>query len=447
MIPTVVLAIASALAGALVASILACIPGLHIYNVLGLLLWIVYRNTQTGSPLPPTILIPAFLAMIAAWSTANSIPSILLAAPDESALHTVLPGQKMLLEGKGREAVFLTAIGSLISAILLLLTAPLLPRILPLIHTVTRPHLHWILWCVILFLLLSEWPKSLPPALPPLKRFLFASKSTGVGLLVFLLSGFLGFILFFRSPLPVERAFQNLMPAFVGLFTLPWLILNGLAKRQNIPAQSQGAPLAALRFRSVSHGALAGICGGGFAAFFPVITGGIGGMLAGHATAMRDNQSFLVSQGASKALYYTGGTLLLCMPGLHLTRGGGAWLLRGVVEPSGLSAYSLALGGAAIGIATSLLLLDPLAKWVLKLATRTGFQCLSCIAATLAIALVAFFGGLPGLAVMAIATGMGLLTLFYGTRRMNALGIILLPMACSLSGIAPLVSRLLFASP
>jgi len=429
-------------AAAAAASLLACIPGLHVYNVLGLLLWI-YFHLGTTTSLAPELLTVTVVAMISAYAVANTIPAILLAAPDESALHTVLPGQKMLREGKGREAVMLTAHGSLAALFALLVALPILPRILPTIYAVTRHHTHWILWAVILFMLLSEWPKPIPPGTRPLARFGQANKAPAIGLLVFLLSGLLGFVLLFRSPLPHQNAFLNLMPAFIGLFTLPWLLYNACSNTPPPPQQPETTLTPPPRRPHLRQGALAGILGGGMAAFFPVITGGVGGMLAGHASALRQRDAFLVSQGAAKTIYYAGGVLLLFVPGLHLARGGGGAMLRTCVRPGSPHLYWLAGGAALLGGATALLLLRPLANRTLALAYACGYRRISACAAALTIILVTAFAGLMGIAVMLVATGIGLLPLFHGTRRMNGLGVILLPIACSMSGLAPAILRLL----
>ena len=439
---TLLIAIAVPIA-ATIATLLACIPGLHIYNVLGLLLLGYFRFATTG--IPQDVLAAIMVAMVSAYAVGNTIPAILLAAPDESALLTVLPGQKMLLAGKGREAILITALGSLAALIAIAITMPFLPSILPTVYTVTRQHTHWILWAIILFMLLSEWPKSIPPGRRSIERFLLANKAPAVGLAVFFLSGLLGCILFFRSPLSHANAFQNLMPAFVGLFTLPWLLWNICSDLQPPPQNADDAPPdEAPAIETLRQGALAGILGGGFAAFFPVITGGIGGMLAGHATALKSQHAFLVSQGASKSIYYTGGTLLLFVPGLQLTRGGAGWMLQSTVRAGSNHLYWLAGGAALAGGAIALLWMNRLAHGTLQLTQQTGYRKISIGCAILMIAIVAVFSGWAGIAVMIVATAIGLLPLLYGTRRMNGLGVILLPIACSMSGLAPTITRLLF---
>ena len=427
---------------ATLATILSCIPGLHIYNVLGALLWL-YLSLQATTGISQELLATIIVAMVSAWAIANTIPAVILAAPDESALLTVLPGQKMLLAGKGREAVMLTAMGSLAALIAIALAMPILPRILPAMYAATRHHTHWILWAIIAFMLLSEWPKAIPPGRSPLARFLLANRASAVGLVVFLLSGLLGFVLFFRSPLPYANAFQNLMPAFVGLFTLPWLLYNACSNLTPPTQDPPGAPQTDPAARHLRQGALAGILGGGFAAFFPVVTGGIGGMLAGHATALRNQEAFLVSQGASKSVYYAGGILLFFVPDLHLTRGGGAWMLQSTVRTGAPHLYWLAGAAALLGGAVALLLLSLCTTYTLRIVQKRGYRTVSIAAATAIIGIVTWFSGWMGVGVMIIAAAIGLLPLLYGTRRMNGLGVILLPIACSMSGLAPTITRLL----
>jgi len=432
---------AASLAGALCASALACVPGLHVYNLLGA---VVLLLPSISLAPPPHLLIPVAAAMVSAFAVTSTIPSILLAAPDESALFTVLPGQKMMMRGRGYDAVLITALGGA-AGLLLLVTAFAAgaPLLLPRVHAVVRPHTHWILWSVIAFMLMSEWPKPSPSGQAGWRRFFLSWRSTGMGILVFLLSGLLGFILLYRSPMEAGAAFQSLMPAFAGLFTLPWLLMNIATRVQPPPQTRHSGAGATMPAGTALHGIAAGALGGGFAAFFPVVTGGVGGMLAGHATALRDDRAFLVSQGVSKLVYYAGGLLLLFTPGLEITRGGAAALVGGLTQSDSPGAYPLALAGVAIGGAVALLLLSPLTRLTLALTARFRYRRLSAAALIMIIAIVAAITGPAGIAVMLVAAGIGSLPVLYGARRMNALGIILLPVACSMSGIGPAIAAFL----
>jgi len=419
----------SSVFGALIASMFACLPGLHVYNLLGPLLICVH-----GLSLPSDMLVPFIVGMIVGYSMLSTVPSVLLAAPDESAVFTVLPGQKYLMSGRGLEGTVITAAGGLGGLLfLVLVVGPIAPRTLPVIHAVIREHAHWMLWCVICFMLMSEWPRGRQLAEPGWKALLASWRSTGAGLLTFVLSGLLGFILFYRSPVSVEASFQNLMPAFVGLFTIPWLVLNCLSGAQ-IPAQRSSCS-SDLTSAPFLKGTLAGGLGGSFAAFVPVVTGGVGGFLAGHATALRDDRAFLVSQGASRLVYYVGGILLLFVPGLHITRGTGARTVQSVYAASSWSDYYMVLGAIAVSGAISFLLVVPLSRSTIRLIERRGYRQISTLAMAVVLLIVLGTTGFMGLLVMTVSAGIGLLPILFGSRRMNCLGIILLPAACNMSGV------------
>ena len=432
--------ILSASAGAVLSSVLACVPGLHVYNVMGLMVIGAHALAAHGNGVPVDVLVSFSAGMIVGYAMLNTVPSVLLAAPDESALFTVLPGQKYLMAGRGYEAVVIAAAGGLISLLLLVAALGVLgPRLLPAAKTVLQPHLHWILWCVIAFMLLSEWPKGGTKGQAGWRKFLDAWKSTGAGLLTFLLAGFLGFILLYHSPIAVGAAFQNLMPAFAGLFTIPSLFIN-IVSRVEIPEQHNTMSVE-LNGDTLAKGVVAGTLGGGFAAFFPVITGGVGGFLAGHATAVRDDRVFLVSQGASKLVYYVGGFLLLFVPGLEITRGGGAWLMKALYSPHSYRDHFMVLAATAFAGTVSFLLVGPLARATLFLTRTCGYRNISRAAFIMIVGFVAAITGWMGLAVMTISAGIGLLPLLLGSRRMNCLGVILLPMACNMSGVGATVAQ------
>ncbi len=441
-----------AVLGALAAAPLALLPALHIYNVAGLL---ILGTAALGPLLPPEDLAMLFLGMITSYAILNTIPSIFFSAPDESMVFIVLPGQKYLMQGRGYEAVALTGIGSLGGIAVLFMLAPVAPRLFPTLRAVLQPHLHWILWTVIAFMLLSEWPKGSDRAPAGWRRWWDGWRNLVAGLATFLLSGLLGFVLMYRSILPVYAAYQNLLPAFVGLFAVPWVLQNLLA-RVELPSQHIARDVDATP-GLIGRGVFAGALGGLFAAFFPVVTGGIGGLIAGHATAQRDERLFIISQGASKVVYYVGGFLLFFVPGLYLTRGGMAWMLSTLWRSYTPQTYYLAVAAILLTGVLSYFLLLVLARGVIRLMGKVDYRSVSMTVLVILIlvvmgipALGEYMGGrdgaavlraaLGGLAICAVSTGIGLIPVLWGARRMNCMGLLLLPIALNMSGLGATVA-------
>ena len=288
--------------------------------------------------------------------------------------------------------------------------------------------------------LLSEWPQGRTAGLSPGRRLWSGLRNVVAGLATFLFAGLLGLILFNRSPLPVAVAAQGLMPAFAGLFAVPWLALNAVSRVRLPPQRLSAGPLPAPA--ALAYGVAAGTLGGAFAAFMPVISGGIGSLLAGHALSTRSERTFLLAQGACRSVYYTGGLLLFFVPALGVARGSASSMLR-IVHTARAGDGLLALAAASIAAGLSLLLVLPATRALLRLLARHGYRRVSLAALTLLIVIVSGFGGLAGLGIMLVAAGIGLIPPLFGARRLNALGVVLLPMACAMSGLMPTVVRLL----
>jgi putative membrane protein len=437
-----------AVIGAVTASFLALIPALHIYNVASLL--ILSAGALAGL-LNSDQLAMLLMGMVVGYAMLSVIPSIFLAAPDESSVFIVLPGQKWLLERRGYEAAVLTGVGSLCGLAVLVVLSPIWGEAARVLRIIITPHLGWVLAAISVFMLMSEWPKSGDRGPTPHKaggahaagwaRLRAAWIGLGAGVLTFILSGLLGFIITYRSLVPTEIAFLNLLPAFLGLFAIPMvltnLIMGARVPQQYIAASIDVSPALVLR------GAAAGTLGGLFAAFFPIVTGGIGGFLAGHATAQRDDRSFIVSQGASKCVYYVGSFLLFYLPGLHLARGGLAAMTGTLYTPDTPQLYFTAVAAIAVAGMVSFVLLIVFARLATRLIVRVDYGTASLATLIVLIGLIFLTTGFGGLLIALPATAIGMIPTLFGSRRMNCLGVLLVPITLSMAGVGSGIARML----
>ncbi|MFN2132136.1 MAG: tripartite tricarboxylate transporter permease [Anaerolineae bacterium] len=423
-----------AVAGTCVACVAACLPGLHVYNVAALILLVMRAQTAGGMPEPWLMF---FVGMVVGYAMASGIPAILISAPDDSSAWIVSPGHSYLLQGRGYEALVLTVIGCLGGLWALIALAPLAGRVTSMLLNVLQPHLHWIVGALVMFVLLSEWPKDPEHGSAPFARLLVAWVPLVAGLATFALSGLLGLVLSYRPIVPRAMSFQGLVPAFVGLFAVPWLVQNLIAgghiPRQHIPRSVDADLSLAL------GGVAAGSMGGLVATYLPAVTGSLGGLIAGHATAQRDERAFLVAQGATKVVYYVGALLLFLAPGPPLTRGGMASMLAPVYTPRSERTYWLSIAAMAICGATASLLTLALGRSASKLVASRSLRWLSVAALVMLIGTIGGLTGERGLLVMLAASGIGLIPPSFGSRRANCLGILLLPMLLDAAGVAPAV--------
>ena len=426
--------------GTLASSVVSLMPALHIYNVAGII--IILTMGAGTSTLIPMDYVPIFMmAMIVGWAILNTIPAIFLGAPDESAIFVVLPGQKYMMQGRGYEAAALTGLGALAGIVAMCTASPLFFKTLPKLRQLTRPHNFWIMGLIIAYMLLSEWPKGSGRQKTGWGRFIDGWKNLAAGLLTFLLSGILGIIILNKPLVPIQYAFQNIMPVFVGLFAIPWVIGNIFSKTE-IPPQYI-CTSADLDPRIWSRGGFGGFLGGMIAAFLPVVTGGIGGFIAGHVTAQRDDRLFIISQGASKSVYYIGGFLMAFIPSLHRTRGGMAWMLRPFYTPHTYDDYWRIMGVIMLSGGISFFLILAYSRLMIKVINTVNYRALSAVMFFLLLAVTYALAGPMGLALTTVATAIGLIPVYFHSRRMNCMGVLLLPITLNMGGLGPGVVRLM----
>ena len=411
------------LGGVCIGSVVGLCPAVHVYAIAAGLFALRERLPAALDTLQLTFLC---LGLLIGWTLSSIIPSVLLYAPDDAGALTVLPATKLLLLGRGREAIRLIGAGALAGTVGLLALAPLFEVTMRPLRQITQGHTTWMVAAITAFLVLGEWPRANELNPSPLKRLLAAWSYLGAGLLTFLLSGALGLILKYHSPLPAESSYQSLLPAFSGLFAVPGLLQIALLGAQ--PPHQSRTPVTDPEAGCVLRGALVGLAGGLFAGFIPVVSGGIGALLAGHAAAQRDDRQFLISQGASRMVYTVGGMLLLFVPGLALSRGGMSALITLHGAPSGPRIFWLALAGIALGTLLAYGLLETLAPLCVRIIHRAPLRVLALAMIAISCGVTWLATGVFGLLVQGVASAIGLIPVLFGGRRMNCLGVLLLPM-------------------
>ena len=424
--------------GILSSALISFLPALHIYNVIGIFLLCVF---EWGASMAPLELISLSIGMIVGYSVLNTVPATYFGPGDESMSYYILPSADWVAKGRGYEGVILTGVGALTGIIALAILAPLFMWILPPLKAITGPHMFWIIGAVIVYSIMSEWPKGLSQSPDCWTNFFEGWYYLGIGFLLFLASGLLGFIVMAKTMVPVQFAFQSITPVFVGLFAIPWLITN-IINIGKVPHQHPAESME-LDWNLVLRGTFGGFLGGFFAAFVPIVTAGVGGLIAGHATAQRDGRLFVMSYGTCKTVYYVGSFLLFFIPGLSLTRGGLASIVNPIVTSLTIKEYFIFVGLMLFAGGISFLLLMPFTKLCIKIVEKIPFQWVSVVALFIVIPAVFMFTGWGGMAIMTVATGLGLIPVLFQARRMNLMGVLLLPVCLSMAGYSNAILRFL----
>jgi len=91
----------------------------------------------------------------------------------------------------------------------------------------------------------------------------------------------------------------------------------------------------------------------------------------------------------------------------------------------------------------SFLLLTPFTKMCIRLVEIIDYHLLSVIAFFIVVPAVYAYTGGGGLAIMTVATGIGLLPVLFQARRMNLMAVLLFPVTVSMAGYGDTVLRFL----
>ncbi len=228
-----------------------------------------------------------------------TLPSTVLGAPEADTALSVLPAHSLLLEGKGYEAVALSALGSygaIVFCFLLLIPIRFLIGEPIFFYSTLREIMLWVLVAISILMIATEKGKitdfGLKGIAPSVLGMLFA-------IFVFFLSGVFGLVIF-EIPLdsPVGFSSPVLFPALAGLFGTPTL-LTSLMTKPIIPEQIIEEPKLDKKTKkssiiSIITGSFAGV----LVSIIPGITSATGTVLAMNVRGESDKRQTIVTLSA-----------------------------------------------------------------------------------------------------------------------------------------------------
>ncbi len=328
------------------------------------------------------------------------IPSTIFGIPDEDTALSILPAHRLLLAGKGYEAIKLSVVGSLGAFIIsLILVLPLI-SLIPIVYRISYSYMGYILLLLVFFLIISEKSP---------RKILSAS-------MVFLLSSTYGHILLSS---PLLSGDVVLFPVFCGLFGISTLSVS-MKNQSEVPFQSLDS-----KIRLKHYEVLMNILKGGIAGILVSLLPGIG---PAHATAVISVQTsprkFLVAVSGvntANAVY-----ALVVLYTVQMCRSGAVIAIEKLIHLDALSLIILLLCGLiAAGISSVAALC--LARIFLKALTSLNYRGLMVSTCSIMIIFVWIITGFTGLLVMAVGCCIGILPVFLGIRRSHCMGVLLFP--------------------
>lgn len=415
--------------GAMLGTVSGLIPGIHV-NTLALallalegslssLLGGVLRDIGLGTESLPLVICSVIVSAAVVHSFLDFIPSIFLGAPDSSDALSVLPGHRMLMSGRGLEAVHCSARGSLVGtlvAILLAVPSQLLMGSPIGLYTALSPAIPFILSGVVVMLLISERHGG--------------RRAVAWAMAMILASGLLGYLVFnFSLPLRgMEGLGQSLLfPLLTGLFGIPTLLLS-LGNR-SMPPQTEmmGAKVPLLS-------SMRGVVAGSLVGWFPGITSTSGAVIASmFSREIRDSPpSFITTVSAVGSSAAVFSLIALAVTGKGRT---GAMLVVVEIMGDDLSLLGRLPSGSFAMLLLSVLLAGFLG-YILSLHAGRAFSRMVSVwdmgkvvksIIVLVMALVLVFNGVQGLLLLTVATLLGLVPPRVGVGRVHLTGCLMVP--------------------
>ncbi len=443
----IILIIGFAVLGTCLGVLTGLIPGLHVNNVAVIMLSIspvllVGLIFLEGYGIPE-LFIPLLLAMtIVAMSIAHTfldfIPSTFLGAPEGETALSVLPAHSMLLEGRGYEAVMLSAIGSLggVFAVFILLIPFRFIIGEPLNgYVILKQYMVYILIGICVILLFSEQTKI--PYRRVMKSGLIRyengtfSRTLGVtiAIFIFLASGIFGYlILKLEISSPFGFPATPLFPALGGLFGVSTL-LDSLRTTSGIPEQRITRPVLSKKetMKSIATGSVAGSTVG----FLPGLSSGVATVVAMLFRKEPEREQVIITLSAintTNAFFVLIALFLILRP-----RSGAAIVVNQLIPVEQWSTTLLPTSliyliiGSLVAATLGFFLTLIIGKRFAKVFVKFPYRKIVTTIIILIIVMVFMFTGVLGVFILAISTCIGLLPPFFGVRRSHGMGVLLVP--------------------
>ncbi len=370
-------------------------PGIHINLVASMLVAFLPKFSFM-----PVIALAVFIAAMSITHTfIDFIPSIFLGAPEEDSFLSILPGHKMLLEGRGHEAFILTLYGSLAALLVILLFTPLFILFLPKLFLFMKAAIPFILIFISLYLVFRE-------------------KNYFLSLIVFALAGFLGFLAF---NLPVK---EPLMPLLSGLFGLSALFAS-FKTNSSIPKQ-EIQPLKKIKMKKSEFikSISAVLISAPFCSFLP----GIG---SGHAATIgseiipQNTKGFLFLVGATNTIIM--GLSFITLYAINKTRSGSAAAISEILGAVSAQNLIILLITMLISGIIAAFIGIKLSKFCAQNISKISYKKITFATILVVLLVNLIFTNPLGILVLVISTALGIFCISSDSRRINLMGALIIP--------------------
>lgn len=373
--------------GILAGTLTGLTPGIHINLIGSLLLGITSFYID---PLYGAIFV---VAMAVTHTFVDFIPSIFLGCPDTDTELSILPGHYLLKNKRGYEAIELSNYGSLIAIFILILIVYPASKLLSISYPYIEKLIPYLLILVSIILIFTE-------------------KKKYESLLVFLLTGFLGYSLTFFE------INQPLLPLLTGLFGASNLILS-IRNKVEIGEQIISEPKINFKKPILGSFLAAPLC-----SLLPGMGSGEAAVIGG-TLVKQTKEEFLVLIGITNTLIMTFSFVTLYLIGK--TRTGAAAVVDSLIHDLEIKHLLLILSVVIFTSFVAFFLTKSIAKVAAKKLKKLNYTKVSIVTLIILAIVVFLVSGLIGLIALTISTIVGIYSINLKVRRTNMMGSLIVP--------------------
>ncbi len=376
--------------GILIGTITGLIPGLHPNTVCAIFLGFVF--------LSPTNMSVLLISVAVTHTFIDFIPSIMMGAPDSGTSLSVLPGHKMMMRGLGYRAIKLTVLGGIFSIFIIILLIPLIFTIVSPAYELVIGNIHLILIIITLSLFIKD-------------RSLW-------GVFIFLISGFLGYIVLNGNFL---GRFE-ILPLLTGFFGLS-MITKSIMDNIKIPIQKIEEEK--IRKKDIAVGSLVGSLSGLLVGFLPGIGAAQATFISQQIIRDESNTRFMISLGGVNTAVAIFSMLSLWVVGRP--RSGVSVAVKELVGNLNLGEFVLFLGVVVLVGGVSSIITLKITKTFIKIFRKINYKKLAFSVMFFIITITFVFTGFLGIFVLFLSASIGMVCILTGTRRSYMMGSLILP--------------------
>jgi putative membrane protein len=390
-------------AGSIMGTISGLIPGLHANNFA-----LVLASVASSVPAAPLLVGVTMLAAGVVHTFVNVVPALALGVPDAETAVTTLPAHRLVQQGRGEEAIRLTALGSLLAVVCAAVLAVPVTRGMEAGYPTIMDNMALVLVAVVVAMIVAE----------PTRRAQFG------GAIAMLASGLLGAVTLSIEPSAPLDAGGMLAPLFAGLFGAP-ILLDAMAGG-GVPRQS--GPMIRSTRQRVLVTALAGALAGAIVGYLPGISAAIAAVavLAVLPGGVDDRGYVVATSGVD-----TANTIfaLFALSAIGQPRTGVMVALQKTGAPVELP---ILLAAVALSGVVGFVVVLTVGDWYLQVVGQADYRTLSMSVIALLLVVSFLLAGWVGILAFCVATAIGLIPPHLGARRVHLMGVLIGPLVVSL---------------